>query len=143
MDESTIFNLTNTLALISWIILMVFQRKEWVGRVLFGIVIIFFAIIYSWIIWATISPGDFESFNSLEGVMNLFTNKTAVLAGWVHYLAFDLLAGLYIAKKGKELDINPLILVPCMLFTFMTGPFGLLLFVIVKGIKTKQLLQPY
>ena len=84
------------------------------------------------------TPEDFEKFGSLNGVMELFTDKTAVTAGWVHYLAFDLLTGIWIKKNAQKYNIHHLILIPCLLLTFMLGPIGLLLYLLVRSIKTKQ-----
>jgi hypothetical protein len=70
--------------------------------------------------------------------MELFTDKTAVTAGWVHYLAFDLFTGIWIKKNAQKYNVHHLILIPCLLLTFMLGPIGLLLYLLIRLIKTKQ-----
>ena len=35
-----------------------------------------------------------SDFNSLDGLLNFFSYKSAMLVGWVHYIAFDLWTGL-------------------------------------------------
>ncbi len=77
-------------------------------------------------------------FGSLKSVMALFTEENAVLAGWVHYLAFDLLIGMWMLDQNKELKINQLLIAPCLFLTFMLGPIGFLLFIIIKTVKQKQ-----
>jgi hypothetical protein len=47
-----------------------------------------------------------ESFGSLNGVMKLFQDRTLVTAGWVHYLAFDLITGIWIQKNAQKHSIN-------------------------------------
>jgi len=74
-------------------------------------------------------------FGTLASVMELFTAENTVLAGWVHYLAFDLLVGMWILDQNKELEISHLLIIPCLLGTFMLGPIGFLLFIILKTIK--------
>jgi apolipoprotein N-acyltransferase len=101
-------------------------------------VITLFAIVYTWLIFQVFRPEDVEKFGSLTGVMELFTDKTAVAAGWVHYLAFDLLTGIWIKKNAQNYGIHQLILIPCLLLTFMLGPIGLLLYLLVRAVKTKQ-----
>ncbi len=76
-------------------------------------------------------------FGSLASVMKLFTEENAVLAGWVHYLAFDLLIGMWILDKNKALGMHQIIIAPCLFLTFMFGPMGFLLFMTVTTIKTK------
>ncbi len=77
-------------------------------------------------------------FGSLKSVMQLFTVENAVLAGWIHYLAFDLLVGMWIVNQNKTLNIHPVILAPCLLGTFLFGPVGFLVFMIIRAITLKN-----
>jgi len=73
-------------------------------------------------------------FDTLANVQQLFTYPEAALAGWVHYLAFDLFIGGIIAKQADEIGLSRLIQIPILLLTFMFGPFGYLLFAITKPV---------
>ena len=139
MSPDSIFQICSTIAMVGWVVLLIIS-PFWssVDKFLIGIIITLFAIVYAWLIFQVFSPGDFEKFGSLNGVMELFTDKTAVTAGWVHYLAFDLLTGIWIKKNAQKYNIHHLILIPCLLLTFMLGPIGLLLYLLVRTIKTKQ-----
>ena len=139
MSPDSIFQTCSTIAMVGWLVLLVIS-PFWssLDKFLIGIIITLFAIVYAWLIFQVFSPGDFEKFGSLNGVMELFTDKTAVTAGWVHYLAFDLLTGIWIKKNAQKYNIHHLILIPCLLLTFMLGPIGLLLYLLVRSIKTKQ-----
>ncbi len=139
MSPDSIFQTCSTIAMVGWIVLLIIS-PFWSSfdKFLIAIIITLFAIVYAWLIFQVFTPGDFEKFGSLNGVMELFTDKTAVTAGWVHYLAFDLLTGIWIKKNAQKYNIHHLILIPCLLFTFMLGPIGLLLYLLVRLIKTKQ-----
>ena len=139
MSPDSIFQLCSTTALVAWLILLV-ASPFWpsVDKLLIGVVITLFAIVYAWLIAQSFNPDDIEKFNTLDGVMQLFTNKTAVAAGWVHYLAFDLMTGIWIKKNAQKHGINHWILIPCLFFTFMLGPIGLLLYLIIRLAYTKQ-----
>ena len=50
------------------------------------------------------------------------------LAGWVHYLAFDLFVGLWIAARADAMRLSLVVQAPILTATFMFGPLGLLLF---------------
>jgi hypothetical protein len=67
-------------------------------------------------------------FSSLSGVRQLFANDWALLAGWVHYLAFDLFVGAWIAAETERARFSRLVLIPILPLTFMFGPAGFLLF---------------
>ena len=139
MSPDSIFQTCSTIAMVGWVVLLIIS-PFWSSfdKFLIGIIITLFAIVYAWLIFQVFIPGDFEKFGSLNGVMDLFTDKTAVTAGWVHYLAFDLLTGIWIKKNALKYNIHDLILIPCLLLTFMLGPIGLLLYLLVRLIKTKQ-----
>ena len=78
--------------------------------------------------WAG-SQGDF---GSLAGVASLFANPWLLLAGWVHYLAFDLMIGVMIARKTADEGLPRLILLPILPLTFLFGPIGWLIFELVR-----------
>ena len=139
MTATNVFSLVNMLAMLMWIF-MIIAPKWKVTRFLidFKVVPIALASIYAIYIFKAIQIGGMMDFGSLASVMALFTEENAVLSGWVHYLVFDLLIGMWMLDQNKKLNINQFILVPCLLFTFMMGPIGFLLFTIVKTVKQKQ-----
>ena len=83
--------------------------------------------------WWGSSPGGF---GSLEQVGKLFESRGLLLAGWVHYLAFDLWVGRWSIDalaaeppaQGAVHWIGRLLMLPCLLLTFLFGPVGLLAF---------------
>ena len=74
-------------------------------------------------------------FNSLEQVTALFQNKYIILAGWIHYLAFDLFIGSWEVRDSQQHAISHWLVIPCLILTFMAGPAGLLLYFIFKAAK--------
>ena len=70
-------------------------------------------------------------FTTLADVALLFSNDHLLLAGWVHYLAFDLFIGAWIARQSDDVGISRVVQATILVTTFMLGPFGLLLFLIV------------
>ena len=139
MSPDSVFQTCNTIAMVGWIVLLIIS-PFWSSfdKFLIGIIITLLAIVYTWLIFQVFTPGDFEKFSSLNGVMELFTDKTAVTAGWIHYLAIDLLTGIWIKKNAQKYNIHHLIVLPCLLVTFMLAPIGLLLYLLVRLVKTKQ-----
>lgn len=75
--------------------------------------------------WGTAPDG---SFSSLSGVQALFSVAGKMLGGWVHFLAFDLFIGHWIAKEVLVHDRSRLPLTIVLPVTFMYGPIGLLLY---------------
>ena len=138
MNANQIFSIANSLALISWIPLFVAPFNRKVRNVLIGSTVTFLSAAYAVLFTQTFDAGALESFSTLDGLMTLFSSKEAVLIGWMHYLAFDLLVGISIARNAEKHELNPWIVRPIFLFTFMAGPLGFLLYAVYKTIATKK-----
>lgn len=80
--------------------------------------------------------GTGAGYNSLAQVKTLFSYDTLLLAGWIHYLAFDLAVGSYIALQSDKIGVSRIIQTPVLLMTFLFGPIGLMAFVGLKFIKS-------
>jgi hypothetical protein len=72
------------------------------------------------------------SFGSLKGIISLFKSPRVILAGWVHFLAFDLMVALWIHSDAGPLAISHWWLIPIYLLTLMFGPAGWLVYLVVK-----------
>ncbi|MHA7129571.1 ABA4-like family protein [Algoriphagus namhaensis] len=138
MELETIFSLVNSAALLSWIFLFIFLRKKWIYQLIFSGVFVLMALTYLVFIFQGLGGESEGGFNSLAEVKALFGSDEAVLAGWIHYLVFDLFVGMWIAQDGSKRGINRWILLPCLLFTFMLGPTGLLIYLIIRSVKLKR-----
>jgi hypothetical protein len=64
--------------------------------------------------------------------MQLFTREEAVLAGWIHYLAFDLFIGTWEIEHALARGVSRFLLILCLALTFMFGPAGLLTYFAVR-----------
>lgn len=139
MTHSHIFSLVSTLAMPMWL-LMIFLPKwkitNWL--VTFKLIPIVLSLVYAFYIFLSMRNGGSFDFSSLDSVMQLFTKEDAVLAGWVHYLAFDLLIGMWMLEQNKIKNLHPLLMAPCLFFTFMLGPVGFLLFSLFITLKKSK-----
>ena len=71
-------------------------------------------------------------FASITQVRALFMNDNALTAGWLHYLAFDLFVGTWIVEDGAQRGVAPWLIIPCLALTFMFGPAGYLLYLLLR-----------
>ncbi len=124
-----VFSTGNFLALLGWVALVASPpSRPWsaaVWRVTGRVIPLLLAMAYVALLVAHWGPGGF---GSLAEVRQLFDRPGLLAAGWLHYLAFDLFVGTWIARRAGELGIAHLLVVPCLLLTFMFGPVGLLAF---------------
>ncbi len=139
MTPTEVFSIAGMITMPMWI-LMILLPKWKVTRFLidFKVIPVLLSLVYVIYIFQAIQIGGWMDFGSLASVMALFTEENAVLAGWVHYLAFDLFIGMWMLDQNKKLGIHQIIMAPCLFATFMLGPVGFLLFMIIRTIKQKQ-----
>lgn len=128
------FSYANQLALIGWVVLIFFPRRwrpiVWIPQFIIPGIL---SLGYGTIILVTFASGEGD-FGSIEGVRSLFENDWALLAGWVHYLAFDMFVGAWIALRSDEARIPRVIQAVFLVLTFMLGPLGLALFLATRGV---------
>ena len=138
MSYDTLFKLANAIALFSWVLLLVFPFRPITNRILIGVTVSILCVVYSVLVYSMLQPTDFGKFNSLDGVISLLSSRGAALAGWMHYLAFDLMTGLFIANNAAKHGIGHAWLLPCLVLTFMLGPVGLLLYFLTRWALTRH-----
>lgn len=134
MTPEGVFSMASTTALVAWVLLAVRPRAAWVQLVTARVVPIAFALVYVVIIALRFGRGD-GGFGSLAEVSALFQDPWTLLAGWIHYLAFDLLTGVWETRDAARRGVPHWMVVPCLFLTFMFGPAGWLLYMGVRNLR--------
>ncbi|CAN5201786.1 MAG: ABA4-like family protein [Pyrinomonadaceae bacterium] len=138
MSPETLFSICSTLVLPGWLLLIIAPRWKWTARLVCACVLpLTFALIYLFLIVLHFSGAE-GGFGSLAEVARLFQNPWMLLAGWIHYLAFDLFVGSWEVRDAQRLGIHHLLIVPCLILTFLLGPVGLLLYFVLRLILKRQ-----
>jgi hypothetical protein len=134
MTAESVFSIASTTALVTWLLLAIRPRAAWVQRVAGTIVPAAFAATYVVLVSWRLGRGAGD-FNSLAGVAALFSDPWTLLAGWIHYLAFDLLTGVWETRDAARRGIPHWIVLPCLALTFMLGPAGWLLYGVIRSVR--------
>lgn len=140
INPDTLFSVLNNLVLVVWVLMIITPKWKFTQFILNNfIVVILISAIYGALIISNFDQIDFKDFTSLAGIMKMLHSSDAWVSSalWYHYLAFDLFVGTWILKDAQKLEIPHLLIVPCLLFTFMLGPLGFVLYQIVKFIYLK------
>jgi hypothetical protein len=132
MTIEGVFSACNMLALAGWILLLAAPRRDQAMKIAGTAIPLTLAAIYL-ALFALHARGSRGGFSSLAAVAQLFDNHWLLLAGWVHYLAFDLFIGAWETRDAMARRIPRLLLAPCLLLTFMLGPIGLLCYHAVRA----------
>jgi hypothetical protein len=126
MSAAQVFLFANMIAVAGWLVLIVLGRKSSVPALVVGAILpLLFAVVYTGLLithWSDMEGG----FGTLAGVQTLFSNEWILLAGWVHYLAFDLFIGCWELRDARRHEIPYWAVIPALILTFLFGPVGLL-----------------
>jgi hypothetical protein len=69
---------------------------------------------------------------TLANIAFLLGHPEAALVAWVHFVAFDLFVGRWIYLDSRQHGRNPWLMAPVLFLTLMVGPFGLLVYLIIR-----------
>jgi ABA4-like protein len=131
MTAEQLFSILNLIALAGWLLLVIMPRVRWTSTVVPLAIPALFAVVYVVLVAAMLTRSE-GGFSSLANVRTLFDNPWLLLAGWIHYLAFDLFIGGWEVRDAQRRGIPHLFIVPALVLTFLFGPAGLLLYLVIR-----------
>ncbi len=141
MPLEILFKGANFAVLPFWLLLLVAPRWRGTQLLVHGpAVVLLLTPIYAYMLFGYGPSPQNVDMTTLYGVMSAFTAPHIVVAGWIHYLIFDLFIGAWETRDALRLHIPQLFVIPCLLATLVVGPVGLLLYVIVRFI-TRGVIQ--
>ena len=139
MLYETIFNIFNSGILLFWMLLLFFPKQSITQKVI-AYPWVPLVIAFGYIYFMGMTSGTFSAdFTSLNGLTKMFQNANpkGVAAGWLHYLAFDFWVGCWMLKNSQEKGVKHLWMLVPMLFTFMLGPVGIIIYTLVLLLQGK------
>jgi hypothetical protein len=135
LDPTLAFGFTNTFGLAAWaalaLSLFVPKIRRFIWPATQFVIPLVWAVLYV-ILTAQGLPQAEGGFDSIGAVRGLFANDSALTAGWIHFLAFDMFIGTWIARDSVERRIHGLLVLPCLMLTLLFGPAGLLLYFLLR-----------
>lgn len=140
-----VFSAGNILAMIAWAALILLPRwPALLSALLYlgvGLLCLVYAVGLIGILTGTLDPvggGASVDFGSIEGVRAIFASDGGVTVGWVHYLAFDLFIGIWIARDADAKGFSRFVQAPILFATFMAGPLGLFVWLLVREKRARE-----
>lgn len=140
MPLEMLFRATTIAVIPFWLLLVFVPRWSGTQRLVHSpVALLLLAPIYAYMLFGYApAPKEMNLF-SLYGLMVGFSAPQVVVAGWIHYLIFDLFVGAWESRDALRRGIPTLWVVPCLLATLMIGPVGLLLYLLVRFFHTRVL----
>ena len=140
MEPAALFDICNKFVLLPWLFLVLAPRWAWTEKIIFHAWIpILLGVAYAYAFYQGYPFPEGGGFGSLAQVETLFTSQWLLVGGWIHYLAFDLFIGCWEVRDSQRRGIHHLLVIPCLALTFMAGPVGLLLYLVIRFLMTKTL----
>ncbi|MGB3455918.1 MAG: ABA4-like family protein [Litorimonas sp.] len=135
--HQTLLDLMHMAVLPAWALLIVAPRWRWTDRLVHsGFYPVVLGLAYVALLAATLVSGAGSDagvdFSTVQGIASIFDHPLGVLTGWVHFLVFDLFVGMWIGRDARRQGLSHWLVAPCILFAFLAGPLGLLLYFAVR-----------
>jgi hypothetical protein len=137
MTVETLFSLSNLSVLPFWFLMIVLPHWRWTRRIMETLwPVVPFAVLYAFVIIPQLGSAFGSLLNpTLAGVSALLSRPEAMLAGWAHYIAFDLFVGRWAYLDSRERNLSAWLMAPVLFFILMAGPIGFLLYLVVRAIQ--------
>ncbi|MDZ4139457.1 MAG: ABA4-like family protein [Erythrobacter sp.] len=138
IDWSLVFNAVNIIAAVGWAALILLPRwPALLSAVLYlgvGLLCLIYATGLIGVLTGVIPnpDGGGADFTTIAGVSAIFASDAGVVIGWTHYLAFDLFVGVWIVRDADAKGLSRWVQAPILLATFIAGPLGLLVWLLVR-----------
>lgn len=136
MSLDVLFSAAGGAAMLGWLALALVPLRLAIARRVAVTIAVAIAMTYVALIAVFWAAGD-GGFGSLDEVARLFEQRGLLLAGWVHYLAFDLLIGVWERDEAQRIGLSPWLLAPALALTFLFGPLGWLAFMGVRAFRLR------
>jgi len=140
LSYELLFTIANGLATVCWLPLVFAPRSAFTQRFVatplapLGFAVAYLALVV--VMFAT--PGE-GSMGSLADLRVGFQRDSVLLLAWVHYLSFDMMVGMWEVRDSTRLGLSPWRVAPCLVFTFLLGPVGLLLYMLLRFVRRRSL----
>jgi hypothetical protein len=138
MSPDSIFPIANMTAVAGWVALL---ASPYIPRLSDAIassaIPLLLSVAYAGLILAFWNGAE-GGFDTLANVELLFQTREMLLAGWLHYLAFDLFVGAWIARTARAEGVSFVLVAPCLVLTFLFGPVGFLIFSAIRAVRLRN-----
>ena len=128
-----------------WFILIVFPQSH-LSRIFVTSIFPFFILsgVYVFILYKSYLigydfDGNFSLYLGLSELSRLFEDHLYIMIFWTHFIAINLFIGGWIVKDSQRLVINKILIILPLIFTYLIGPLGLLLYWLIRIFYAKNI----
>ena len=128
-----------------WLVLIIFPQSQICRVFITSIFPIFIlSLAYGYLLYLFFDEGydfirNFELYLGLNAVSKLFTDKAFIILFWTHFLAMNLFCGGWIVKDSQKFGINKILMFFPLLTTYLIGPIGLTIYLVIRIFYAKRI----
>jgi hypothetical protein len=137
VSASDFHSYASLLIFLPWVLLILAPNWRYTEPLAFGAAFVLLGAA-AWFTFVYLSSGGGGSLLSLEGMKNLFRSEQMLLTGWLNYLSFCLLVGIWQVHDARQEKIPHLLLIAPLLLTLVAGPVGVLVYLLLRFFKTRR-----
>lgn len=136
-----LFQLSNLLIMPFWLLMIFVPHWQWTKRIIGSVwIVVPIALLYALLILPIMPSALADLMNpSLDGIAALIGTPQGATIAWFHFLAFDLFVGRWVYLDAQARGITAWLVSPALFFVLMFGPFGLIIYLLVRAVATRRL----
>lgn len=138
IDPGLLFQIVTPSVLFPWVLLVFAPGWKYTQRIAGTIAPLILCVGYIFVFLHEFGVSSATRL-SLSSLALLFSNPWIALAGWSHYLAFDLFVGAWQVRDAQKIGIPHTRVIPFLLLTLIFGPMGLAGYFLLRILLKHQL----
>ena len=131
---AALFQFANLWIMPFWLLIIVLPHWNWTKRIIGSLWIVApLLLAYALLVLPqalAVLPALLNP--TIPGIAGLLGTPTGATIGWIHFLAFDLFVGRWVYLDSRTRQITAWVASPILFLILMFGPFGLLLYLLVR-----------
>jgi hypothetical protein len=136
----TIFQLSNLLVMPFWLLMILLPHWSWTWRVLASLwVVVPAALLYALLVIPALGELlPLLTNPQLASIAALLGTPAGATIAWAHFLAFDLFVGRWAYLDSRGRSLTAWLASPVLFLILMVGPLGLLLYLSLRAVLSRQ-----
>ena len=144
LNYQNIYLIANWGVIPFWLLLIIIPNHGLSNFFVQSIIVpLLLAIAYGFVAYKIFLDGNildsFELYIGLDGLYSMFANEAFLLVFWIHFLAISLFLGAWIARDSQKYMVPRFFVIISLIFTYFTGPVGLLIYWFIRIFFAKKI----
>ena len=135
-----------TFGVLPFWLMLIFSPKSRITQIFVNSVIapLILAAAYVYVIYQSILLDDpilnfLNLYLSLDSLYTIFATEGLLLVFWLHFLSLSLFLGSWVSRDAVKYNMSQTLVSICLVMIYFTGPFGLVIYWLIRVFFAKKL----